>query len=145
MLRAKLITHRQLVLVDALLWSCRGKGRGEASASYSALQRLTRMARSTIAEGLRVLQRLRVLTIVKRRVRLVWHQGGARSLQAVSIYILHPTTAPHTESNHWTVSQGDRIEILTVQPSNTAIRAAQDALKRRCAAVEAKLALLGVA
>ena len=75
LLRAGRITHRQLALLDCLLWSCRNPITGAIVVSYSALQRLCHVARSTIAEALHVLERLGVLTRIKRRVRLAWLPG----------------------------------------------------------------------
>jgi hypothetical protein len=61
LLRAGRITHRQLVLLDALLWCCRNPA-GQIGVSYTALMRLTHCARDTIAGALRVLERLGVLS-----------------------------------------------------------------------------------
>jgi hypothetical protein len=141
LLRAGRITPHELVLLDCLLWSCRSKEREVANVSYSALRRLTRLSRTTIAKGLRKVQRLGVLSVVKRRVRLAWHQGGIRSLQAVSSYILLPTRAPDTESTRWTVSQSDSAEIICVPFSDAVVQAAQEALARRRAVTEPRLAL----
>ena len=138
LLRAGRITHRQFTLLDCLLWSCRNPATGAIVASYTALQRLARMARGTIAEALDVLERLRVLTRIKRRVRRAWHQGGAASRQATSCYVLH------TESNGWPVSQNDRTEILYVEQSASwVVTAAQTALARRRATIEERLLVNG--
>lgn len=127
LLRAGRITHRQLALVDCLLWSCRSPVTGAISASYTALQRLVHVSRGTIAAALRTLQELGVLTRIKRRVRVVWHQGGTATRQATSGYVLHPPAA-HTESAGRTVIQ----TMETIKETPTAlIRDAQAALERR--------------
>jgi hypothetical protein len=91
LLRAGRITHRQFVVLDALLWSCRNPVTGTISVSYSALQRLCHCARETVASALRVLGSLGVLTKVKRRVRVRWG-GSVASRQGTNAYILHPRT-----------------------------------------------------
>jgi len=107
--------------------------------SYSALQRLTRLARATIAGALGVLERLRVLSRIKRRIVVAWHQGGLQSRQATSAYVLHH------EFRGCTVSQNDRTEILYVQQSPGAVAAARTALERRVRLMERKLLANGSA
>lgn len=131
LLRAGRITHRELVLVDTLLWCCRSPTTGGIVVSYTALQRLCRMGRATIAKGLRVLERLRVLTRIRRRVRSAW-----RSLQATNRYVLHPVS---TEFHERTVSQNDRTEITHVFVPNADVAAAQATLARRRAVIEGRL------
>jgi hypothetical protein len=108
LLRAGRITHRQFTLIDCLLWSCRNPITGTICVSYSALQRLCHVARDTIAEALRVLERLGVLTRIKRRVRVVWGASIA-SRQATSSYVLHP----RTESSGRPVDQSESIQVLS--------------------------------
>lgn len=86
LLRAGRITHREHALADCLLWSCRQPGTRFARVSYDRLQRLTRLARATIAAGLTKLERLGVLTRHPQR-------DGARV--AVTLYELHD--APRSE------------------------------------------------
>jgi hypothetical protein len=137
LLRAGRITHRQYVVLDCLLWSCRSPTTGAIVVSYTALQRLTRLARGTIAGALGVLERLRVLTRIKRRVRLAWHQGGQQSRQATSCYVLH------SEFSGCPVIQGDRTEYLYVQQPRGDLVAAQTALARRRQQIEARLLMNG--
>lgn len=141
LLRRGLLTHRQLALLDCLLWSCRCPRTGAIVVSYTALQRLAHMARETIAEGLRRLEAVRLLSRVKRRVRLSWANGGQASRQATNAYVLHPPAA-HTEFAPATVIQ--RIEILQMdQAAPRAVMTAQAALaairERRRAVVEGRL------
>jgi hypothetical protein len=138
LLRAGRITHRQLALLDCLLWSCRNPATGAIVVSYTALQRLARMARATIAEALSVLQRLGVLSRIKRRVRQAWHQGGVQTRQATSCYLLHP--GRHSEFSGRTVHQkSDSVEFLYVQQPTGDLVAAQVALARRRTVVEERL------
>jgi hypothetical protein len=138
LLRRGLLTHRQIVLLDCLLWSCRSPATGAMVVSYTALQRLAHMARETIAKGLRRLEDLGLLSRIKRRVRESWHQGGTRTRQATNAYILHP---PHSESSNATVDR--QIEILYIPlPTNAAQKSAQDALSRVRLAAEKRLEAL---
>lgn len=88
LLRAGKLTHRQFALLDALLWSGRRPGSWDAVASYTALQRLAHQARSTVADGLRTLARLGLLTIIKRRFRCGW-----ASRQGTSTYRFAPAAS----------------------------------------------------
>jgi hypothetical protein len=104
------------------------------------LQCLCRCARGTIAAALDALQREGLLSrIKKRRVRRAWHQGGTTSRQATSVYLLHPSR--HTESNRWTVSLRSDSEILYMQRPTGDLIAAQVALARRRAVIQARLLL----
>jgi hypothetical protein len=109
-----------------------------AVVSYSALQKLVRIARETLAEGLRQLEALGLLSKVKRRVRVAWHQGGQRSRQATNAYVLHApadASAGHSESAGQTVPRG--IEIThRVEAPPAAVAAAQEALARRRRSLE---------
>jgi hypothetical protein len=114
LLRAGEITHRELALLDCLLWSCRRPGQDLAVASYTALCKLAHVAKDTVAAGLSKLEGLGLIQRIKRRVRMSWHQGGSRSLQATSCYRLvpspvsdaKPAAAPHSESGGRTVNKG---------------------------------------
>jgi hypothetical protein len=138
LLRRGKLTHRQFALLDTLLWSCRRPGSGVAVASYSALQKLVRIARETLAEGLRQLEALGLLSKVKRRVRVAWHNGGQQSQQAMNAYVLHApadTSAEHSEFAGRTVPT--EIEIThRVEPSPAAVAAAREALARRRRSLE---------
>jgi hypothetical protein len=90
LLRAGRLTHCQAVLLDTLLWCCRPHGQAAACASYSVLQRMAHLARATIAEGLRVLERLGLVRCVKRRVLVLWHNGGRAWRQLASEYLFPP-------------------------------------------------------
>lgn len=106
LLRRGLLTHRQAVLLDCLLWSCRRPGQGAVAASLTVLSRLGHMSRETVVGGLRRLAALGLLTICKRRVKVGWLGGASASRQGVSAYVLHPPAATaSTESAHTTVIQ----------------------------------------
>ena len=117
LLRAGEITHRELVLLDCLLWSCRRPGQDLAVASYTALCRLAHVARETVAAALAKLEGHGLIVRIKRRVRLSWHQGGRASRQATSCYRLVAPPKPnaraegaaHTEFAARTVNRGMEI------------------------------------
>ena len=132
MLRKGLLTHRELVLLDCLVWSARKPGAGEAVASYSTLQRLARLSRETIAKGLRRLGQLGLVKTVKRRVRVVWG-GRTASRQATSLYRFQPTP---TEFGAATVIQETKIYPLA---ATTEQRAAESALAERRREVEIRM------
>ncbi|MBV8614933.1 MAG: hypothetical protein JOY66_14380 [Acetobacteraceae bacterium] len=129
LLRRGLITHRQLALLDCLLWSCRRPDTGAIVVSYTALQRLAHVARATVAAGLRRLEELGLLSRVKRRVRVLWANGGQQSRQAASAYVLHAPD-PHSEFSARTVI-GIQETLIRERHDNAAVRDAQEALARR--------------
>src|SRR5215831_17261511 len=126
LLRRGLLTHHQHILLDTLLWSCRSPSTGAIVVSYSALQRLANMARATVSGGLRALERLHLLTTIRRRVRLSWANGGHASRQATNAYVLHPPA--NTEFNERTVSQ--KLETIHIrQDDSAAVAEARKALE----------------
>jgi hypothetical protein len=138
LMRAGRITHKQWAVLDCILWSCRNLTTGAIVVSFSGLQKLTNVGRATVAGAVKVLERLRVLRRIKRRVRVVWHQGGQQSRQATSAYVLHPPR--HSEFSSRTVFQGDRTEILYLQQQAPAdLAAAAAALAQRREVVQARL------
>jgi hypothetical protein len=142
LLRAGRITHREYAILDCLLWSCRNPTTGGISASYSVLQRLAKVSRGTIAAALTTLERLRVLSRVKRRAVVAWHQGGLQARQLANAYILHP---PHCEFAGRPVNENREVLISVPAVSGGALAAAQAALAQRRATVEARLLLNGSA
>ena len=141
LLRRGLITHRQLALLDCLLWSCRRPDTGAIVVSYTALQRLAHVARATVAAGLRRLEELGLLSRVRRRVRVVWANGGQQSRQAASAYVLR-VPAGDCEFSARTVIQGQETLIIEGH-DNAAVRAAREALARRREAVTRGLMMRG--
>ena len=139
LLRAGRITHRDLVILDCLLWSCRDPVTGAIVVSYTALCRLAHVGRATVAGAVARLQALGVLSRIRRRVRVLWHQGGQQSRQAANAYVLHPRD--HSEFRPGTVLQSDREIHHVVEAPAAAVRAAQDALARVRAARSAALRL----
>ena len=143
LLRRGELTHHQLVLLDCFLWSCRRPGTGAVVVSYTALQRLAHMARETVARGVAALERAGLLSRIKRRVRIAWHQGGVRVRQLANAYRLHPPRGyDHCEFGGATVNQSQAIEVL-LSDDLEAAKAARAALtavaEGRRPAMESKL------
>lgn len=128
------LTHADLALADALLWSSRKPGLAVAVVSYSALQRLARVARGTVAAGLRRLEALGILHRIKRRLRVLWGCGGSASRQDVSAYVLHADCG--TEFNQRTVIQN--VKVIPIAPA-ISDDVARLALNARCRTIEARL------
>jgi hypothetical protein len=72
LLRKKLITPHQYAVADALLWSCGRAGSPDIQVSYRRLAELAGVARSTVAEAIKVVKRLGVLTWRQTRIRVKW-------------------------------------------------------------------------
>lgn len=131
LLRRGLITHRDFVLLDCLLWSCRKLGTAETAVSYTTLQRLVHMSRESVAGGLRRLGRLGLVQKIKRRFRVAWG-GSVASRQATNLYRF---AVPDTEFGAATVIQEIQI-LMTLTATQTAAR---DALAARREAVLARM------
>jgi hypothetical protein len=143
LLRAGEITHRELALLDCLLWSCRRPGQDLAVASYTALCKLAHMARRTMAAAIAKLEGLGLIARIERRARMSWHQGGQRSVQVTSCYRLQAPTpvpgskaewnhagrgvAPHSEFSPCTVNRGMEISYQE-RTGGDPVEAAQKAL-----------------
>jgi hypothetical protein len=93
LLRAGRLTPHQFTLLDCLVWSCRSPGSSRLTVSFTRMAKLAGQARATAIGGIATLERLGVLSRIKRRVRVVWG-GGIASRQATNIYVLNP---PDTE------------------------------------------------
>jgi hypothetical protein len=128
LLRRGLLTHRQYVLLDTLLWSCRHPKTGAIVVSYTKLTSLCHQARETIAAGLRTLEGLGILERIKRRVRQTWANGGVSSRQATNAYTLCPVS--DTEFGGTMVPIGQEILTYVQQEAPEAVTAARDALDR---------------
>jgi hypothetical protein len=126
LLRRGDLTHRDLVLLDCLLWSCRQPGRAVARVSYTRLQKLARLARATIGNGLRRLERVGLIKRQKTRIRVTWGLGTA-SRQGVTIY--HLLAPPVTEFTHTTVTKKKDFKIQNT-PLGEGVTAALGRLKK---------------
>ncbi len=87
LLRAGRLTHRQFLMLDCMVWSCRAPNSERLAVSYSRLCALARVSRSTVAAGIAALLDLGLLAKIKRRVRVIWG-GGMASRQATNVYVL---------------------------------------------------------
>ncbi len=102
--RKKVLTPYDHRLIDALMFQSRNPSTGAIVVSYSALERITGMARATVAKGIKRLTSCGLLGKIKRRLRVSWHQGGTASLQATNAYRFN-VPAADTEFAPQTVDQ----------------------------------------
>ena len=136
LLRLRLMTRRDLVLLDALLWTCRTAGQATARVSYGQIQAATRMARATVAAALTALERLGLVQRQRHRVLAVSPAGGRVWRQLTSSYRL--LLAEHREFSGRTDSKvQDHILVVEAVPGR-AVRQAQEALKRVAARMLAR-------
>jgi hypothetical protein len=133
LLRAGLLTAKQYVLLDILLWSCRGHN-GQATVSYTRLQRLTRQSRETIVGGIRKLIALGLIGKIKRRARVAWLNGATASRQLANSYSFR------TQSSDAPPASKEQLKILPMESAPATVRAARDALRRRAETIQATLA-----
>jgi hypothetical protein len=132
-LRRGLLTHRELVLFECLLWQCRRHGQDAACVSYNRLCDLAHVSRGVVAAGLRRLGQLGLVAVIKRRIRVVWG-GGVASRQGTNTYRF---SAQRTEFTPPTVIEEMKIIPSAADPDRVA---AQQALARRRETIAARLA-----
>ena len=96
--------------------------------SYSVLQKLAHIARETIANGITKLEACGLLTRIKRRICVTWHQGGKQSKQAENAYLFHPQT-DHSEFTACTVFQGQEV-LHFIEAPPAAVVASREALAK---------------
>ena len=123
------ITHRQYVLLDCLLWSCRAAGKATARVSYSQLQKMAHQARSTVAGSISVLIRLRLVQRIRYRLLVVGQNGGRVWRQLPNVYRL-VACAESREFDERSDSQSPEITLINSTILNRAVEDAQQALKR---------------
>ena len=107
------------------LWSARHPGSGMLTASLKVLARLAGQGRSTVAEGIKRLAELGLISKIKRRVRVIWG-GSVASRQIANAYVLRPES---TESGKRTAEKKPQNILYEVMPPTTVQKAAAEALQ----------------
>jgi len=133
-----LITHRQYVLLDCLLWACRTPGRATARVSYSILQERAHQARSTVAAGIKVLLSLGLIQRTRHRILITGQNGGRVWKQLTNVYRL--IVRSEREFNDRTDSKPPEITSLGSTVLSGAVEEAQEALRRIAQGREAQRA-----
>jgi hypothetical protein len=135
LLRRRQITVHQAALLDAMLWGARRPGSGILTASLKVLARLAGQGRSTVAEGIKRLAELGLISKIKRRARVVWG-GSVASRQIANAYVLR---AEDTESGCRTAKIKPQTITYILESPGSAQQAAQEALAARRRQVERDL------
>jgi len=135
LLRCGKITHRDYIIVDALIWCCRSPTAGRITVSFTALARLCHCARSTVANAISRLEALGVLSRIRRHALVTWHQGGMRARRLANAYVVH------CKSDHAAANYSESFLITTPAVLSYNIEAAKEALEARCRVIETRLAM----
>jgi hypothetical protein len=135
LLRLGLLTHHAWVVLDAILFGARPKGQDTAIVSYTEIQRLAHVSRQTASDAVADLARLGLLKITKRRILVLWNNGGRAWRQLKNAYVF---SAIRCESTGRTEKTQLRILYLNDAPIESQ-RAAQAALDARRRAMEDRL------
>jgi hypothetical protein len=135
LLRRRQITTHQAALLDAMLWSARRPGSAMLTASLKVLARLAGQGRSTVAEGIKRLAELGLISKIRRRARVVWG-GSVASRQIANAYVLR---AEDTESGGRPAEIKPQTIISILESPGPAQRAAQEALAARRRQIEGDL------
>src|SRR5690348_11589000 len=96
LVRSGRLSHTAFCVLDNLLWACRPKNASHAVVSYTGLARLAHLAKATISRAIVTLEALRLITKVRRRILVPWHQGGSQCRQLANLYQFQPR---HCEFN----------------------------------------------
>ena len=104
------------------------------TASLKVLARLAGQGRSTVAEGIKRLAELGLISKIRRRVRVVW--GAIASRQIANAYVLQ---ADDTESGKRTAEIKPQTIISVLRTPTPTQRAAQEALAARRRQIERNL------
>ena len=137
LLRKGMLTHHQLALVDALLWTCRRAGTATARVSYGQLQTAAHLAKSTVAAGLTALERLGLIQRTKHRVLAIGANGGRVWRQLSNVYrlvVISREFVARADSK-----PQDSLQVVDLV-SRGEVRAAQEALRHITEARAAKRA-----
>ena len=132
LLRRRLITAHQLVLLDAMLWAARKPGSATLTASLRVLARMAGQARSTVTEGIQALEKLGLVQRIRRRVRVAWIGGGVASRQVANAYRM---IVPDTETARRPTRE-EPLRIFSIGHTTTVPRLVPDLLSARRHAVE---------
>jgi hypothetical protein len=134
LLRAGRLTHHDYAVLDGMLWCSRKPGADSTIASYTRLQKLANVARATVAGAIGRLVALGLVQRVKRRVLVLWHNGGRAWRQLANEYRFHCEFSARSDS------EKKEFSISLAEPSSTEQRAAEAALAARRAVILARIA-----
>ncbi len=112
LLKSGQITHHQFCVLDALLYGERRKNDAKVIIAYSRIQRIAHVCRDTVAKAIARLQEVGLFRVEKRRLLVLWTNGGKAWRQLANAYVF---ASPHRES----VSRGEKIQstkILVLPP-----------------------------
>ncbi len=128
LMRAGRLSHHAYAVLDALLWGARDRGADRAVASYGRLQQLAGVARATVAKAIAALARLGLIRVMKRRVLVLWNNGGRAWRQLANAYQLMTADREFTRQ---TDSQQTKILHTAEMVTTAEQRQAQAALAER--------------
>jgi hypothetical protein len=130
------LTHHQIAVLDAMLWDARRPGADRVVVSYSGLQKLARVCRQTIADAVAAFERLGLVRKLKRKVLVLWNNGGRKWQQRANEYAF---CCGSTEPTEYTKQV---IQISILQPAAIEAKAAREGLASIAAA---RMRALGLA
>jgi hypothetical protein len=133
--RAGLLTAKQFIVLETLLWDIRDRGSDSATATYGWLQRLTNACRQTIADAIAAFERLGLVRRIKHKTLVLWNNGGRQWKQRPSEYVFC------CESTQQTEYPKQVIRIFILQPTTIEAKVAREGLASIAAARMRKLGL----
>jgi hypothetical protein len=122
LLRSGELTHHQVAILEAMLWDARRPGSDRVVVPYAGLQKLARACRQTIADAVAAFERLGLVRKLKRKVLVLWANGGRKWQQQPNEYVFH------CESGEQTQYPKQEIQILKSEPPVRETQAAQQGL-----------------
>jgi Mn-dependent DtxR family transcriptional regulator len=72
-------------VLNALLWGARERGADQAITSYDRIGELAHLARGTAGQAIERLEALGLVQRIKRRVLVLWNNGGRKWRQLANL------------------------------------------------------------
>ena len=131
--RNGLLVHHHFLVLETLLWDARAPGSDRVVASYSWLQKLAHVCRQTAVDAIQALMELGFLQKIKRKVLVLWANGGRQWQQRPNEYVFH------CESTSQSEYPKEEVQIVSLGAVPAEIASAQAALESRQRVIQARL------
>lgn len=131
------LTHAEMAVFETMLWDVRQAGTDRVTVTYAGLCKLARVCRQSVADAVASFVRLGLITKIKRKVLVLWANGGRKWQQQANEYVFCCESGEQTEITK------EVIHILMLEPAVRAAKAARESLVAIAASRMRKLGLAG--
>ena len=119
---AGLLTAKQFIVLEALLWDIRCRGSDRVSTTYDWLQKRAHACRQSVADAITAFERLGLLRRIKHKTLVLWANGGRKWQQRPNEFVFH------CESGEQTQYPKEKIQILISEPAVHEAKIAREGL-----------------